>query len=225
MPRPAVWAVVALLAVTGAAVAVSALSDPAPQRAGGAAPQTSSSVDGGDAPATTSTEPGSSTIPESTTTTLPDGPVTIVGESLTLSAAEELEARLGDVTIDAEVGRSFARDLAALEQLAEEGRLGEVVVVHVGNNDAVADGGFEQIYDLVDGRRLIVMTVSVPREWESQVNESIDAFTATHPDVEVIDWKSETVRDPDLLVGDRVHLSEEGIERYAEIVADTVMTP
>lgn len=153
---------------------------------------------------------------------VPDGPVTIVGESLTLSAADALEARLGEVVIDAEVGRSFEADIVALEGLADTGDVGPVVVVHVGNNDGAPEDGFERIRDLTGESRLIVLTVSVPREWESQVNAAIERFAASEPDVEILDWKAVTVDEPEVLAGDRIHLSETGIERYADLIADTV---
>lgn len=216
------WAVIASTLLAGAALSVSALMEPDDAPPPDAAPSTSAVDPIAGAP---TTDPSTTTTDDPTTTTLPDGPVTVVGESLTLSAAPELEVRLDEVTVDAEVGRSFANDLLALERLAQQDAMGPVVVVHVGNNDPVPEDGFERILDLVGGRRLIVMTVSHPREWESQVNDLIESFALDHPEVEVVDWKRETEVDPDVLVEDRVHLSEEGIVRYAELVAEAVRTP
>ena len=220
------WGILVLGLVAVATVAVAALDRPEPSST---TPSPPSSTSAATAPASTNQSSPSTTVPGDPTgippTTLPSGPVTIVGESLTLSAAEALRERLDAPVIDAEVGRSFEGDLAALEDLVEAGEVGPQLVVHVGNNDPIPPDGFERIRSLAPDSRLVVMTVSHPRQWESQVNQLIEEFAAAHPEVEVIDWNAIAEAEPGLLAADDVHLSPDGIERYADLVAGAVAVP
>ncbi|MGE3619741.1 MAG: acyltransferase family protein [Acidimicrobiia bacterium] len=155
----------------------------------------------------------------------PDLPVTVVGESVTLGAANALQQRFSVVGIDAEVGRQAHETVDRVVAMAQQGTLQPNVVVHVGNNGPVPEAELERLWAAVAPRRLVLVTVSVPRRWEDQVNGAVTSFAATHPGVAVVDWKAATAEVPDLLVSDGVHLSTAGIARYVELVAAVVTQP
>ena len=161
------------------------------------------------------------TVPPTTTTAprpVPD--VTIVGESVTLGAAPALQAAYGPrVQIDAVEGRSFDDGIAVVEHLAVAGRLTPNVVVHLGNNGAVPEGGLDRLAAAVGPeRKLVLTTVFVDRQWQHQVNEKVLAFVANCATCAVANWHDIVANEPGLTTDDRVHLTDAGKRRYVELM-------
>ena len=98
-------------------------------------------------------------------------PTTAVGDSVMVGAAPVLAERLGPaLTVDAEVGRQMEDAAAVVRDLAGAGRLGEVVVLHLGNNGPF-DGALldEVLATIGPDRKVLLVTVAVPRRWEGEV--------------------------------------------------------
>ena len=95
------------------------------------------------------------------------------------------------------------------------------MIVHFGNNGAIPPGGLDRIVAAVGpDRRLLPVSVRVPRNWESQVNGEIWDATQRHPNVGLIDWNRVANSEPGLLTDDGVHLSKAGEDRYAALLAE-----
>ena len=147
-------------------------------------------------------------------------PVTVIGESVTLGAAPALQAHWGHtVQIDAVESRQFEEGVAAIERFAAEGRLTPVVVVHLGNNGAAPPGALDRVVAAVGPeRRLVLVSVRVPRRWEAQVNDEVGRTVLAHPNVVHADWHVVSASEPGLLIEDGVHLTRRGQEVYRDMV-------
>jgi len=190
-------------------------------------------VDGGrgETP-TTTTAPSPTTAPAAAApTTAPPDPtaglpasassaVTVVGESVTLGAARALQQQWGQhVQIDAVEGRQFDDGVKVVEWLASAGRLTPVVILHIGNNGAAPPGSLDRAVAAVGPeRRLVLVSVRVPKRWEGQVNAEILRVVDQHPNVLLADWNTASASEPGLLVGDGVHLSSRGQEVYRDLL-------
>ncbi len=170
---------------------------------------------------TTTTTPIPAVLPDGTPT---GAPVTIVGESVTLGARDELTRRLPVSTVNAEISRDFVDSVDVVELLAAGNQLQPIVLVHIGNNGAVPDGQLDRLLAAVGDRRLILTTVSVPRRWEQQVNSSLVNFANRHDGVEILDWQA-VVAAEDGLLFDEVHLTKVGIQRYAAFLVEAIGPP
>lgn len=173
------------------------------------------------APTTTTTIPIPTQLADGTPT---GGPVTIVGESVTLGARDELKRRLPVSTVNAEISREFVASVDVVQLLADENQLHPTVLVHIGNNGAVPDGELDRLLAAVGDRRLIVTTVSVPRRWEQQVNSRLINFANKHDHVEILDWQAVVAADRSLLF-DEVHLTKPGIQVYASLLVEAIGPP
>lgn len=148
--------------------------------------------------------------------------VTVIGESVTLGAAPELQHHYGErVQIDAVEGRSFEDSVELVEALAEAGRLTPTVIVHIGNNGAAPPGALDRVADAVgEQRRLVLVSVRVPRRWEDQVNGEIHRQVVGSPAVLLADWRQLTHHEDGLLTSDGVHLTRKGRLRYRDLLVD-----
>jgi peptidoglycan/LPS O-acetylase OafA/YrhL len=130
-------------------------------------------------PSTTPTETTTTTTPTTTTapaTTLAQVAVTGLGDSVLLEAKAELERRLPSAEVDAVVARQFRELLAVARAHRDSGRLGQVVVLQLGNNGPVTGAQFDEIMDVLRGaQRVVVINVKVPRAWEAPNNEMLAA--------------------------------------------------
>jgi peptidoglycan/LPS O-acetylase OafA/YrhL len=150
-------------------------------------------------------------------------PVTVIGESVTLGAAPAIQALWGHtVQIDAVESRQTEDSVAAIEAFAAEGRLTPVVVVHIGNNGVIPPGALDRVVAAVGPeRRLVLVSVRVPRRWEGQVNDEILRAVHTHPNVLLADWNTVSASEPGLLIEDGVHLTRRGQEVYRDLIVGT----
>ena len=139
------------------------------------------------------------------------------GESVTLGD-EALRERFPSLVVDAQVARQVDETVGLVSGLAQQNTLGPTVVVHMGNNGPIPEGALDELWAATGERRLILVTVSVPRRWEPQVNDTLRAFVAQHPSVGLADWKALVSGDPGLTISDGVHLSPAGMARYVEML-------
>ena len=169
-------------------------------------------------PTTVATTPPS-TAPPTTPAPRPVGPIVALGDSVMLGAAPQLLATFGPGTlVDAQVGRTLWPVVGIVATLRAEGRLGEHVVLHLGDNGGVDPGLIAQtMASLADVERVLWLTVKVPRSWEAGVNATLAAEVPKYPNARILDWKA-VATDPSIFYEDGIHLRPNGAAFYAERV-------
>jgi hypothetical protein len=143
-----------------------------------------------------------------------------IGDSVMLGAAPALEARFGpQLVLEATVGFQMVDAPALVQRLADEGRLGDVVLLHLGANGPFPDSTIDEIMAIVGRRPVLLVNVKVPRRWEAEVNDRLAAAAERYPNIEVVDWRTVSESEDGLLWRDGHHLTPAGAERYADLVA------
>ena len=152
--------------------------------------------------------------------------VTAVGDSVMLGAAQQLAADVPGIDLDAAVGRQVTEVIALLREREASGLLGDVLLLHIGNNGEFTDEQFDRIVDLAGPRRRVVfLTVKVTREWEEANNAVIARGAERHPRAVVVDWRTAVLERPDVLWTDDTHLRPEGARLYATLLAPYLTAP
>ena len=176
---------------------------------------------------TTTVAPTTTSTVESTTTTstvppvtvLPQSRVTGLGDSVLLEAKAELERRLPDASVDAEVGRQFKELLAVAKADRDAGRLGPIVILQLGNNGPVTASQFDEIMELFSGvERVVVINVKVPRPWEGPNNEMLAAGVHRWPNAVLLDWHKVGAANPQYFGDDGTHMGPAGIRVFTELI-------
>jgi hypothetical protein len=150
----------------------------------------------------------------------PSGGVLALGDSVMLGAANALAEAIGGVEVDAAVSRQFTTGLELLLARRDEGRLPGTVVVHLGTNGSVAGETCDALMDALAGRRVLLVTLQVPRSWEAG-NNAILRDCALRHGAGIADWSSAADR-PGQLAGDGYHLNPEGADAYAALIASVL---
>ena len=152
--------------------------------------------------------------------------VTAVGDSVMLGAAHQLAADVPGIDLDAAVGRQVKEVIALLREREANGLLGDVLLLHIGNNGKFTDEQFDRIVEVAGpGRRVVFLTVKVTREWEEANNAVIARGAERHPRAVVVDWRTAVLERPDVLWTDDTHLRPEGARLYATLLAPYLTAP
>ncbi|HSL73963.1 MAG TPA: acyltransferase family protein [Ilumatobacteraceae bacterium] len=178
------------------------------------------------------TVPGGSAVPVppssiETTTTAPPAPIAklALGDSVMQGAATQLAA--DGFTVDAIESRAFVNGLDTVLTLNDQGRLGDVVVVHLGTNGPINTGDMARMMEtLAAVPQVLLLTIDVDRPWTAANNGLIYDAINTYPNVSLLDWAGLASSCPgDCFYSDGFHLRPAGQEYYATLISSVLQTP
>ena len=179
-----------------------------------------------------SIDPSGSAVPPAvvettTTTTAPPVPIAqfALGDSVMLGAAGELATR--GYTVDAKESRQFSDGRAIVEQLRDAGRLGDVVVVHLGTNGNINPDDLTAMMDALSGvPQVLLLTIDVDRDWTAGNNDLIFNAASTYPNASVLYWADLADSCPgDCFQSDGYHLRPDGQAYYAALIDGALEAP
>jgi peptidoglycan/LPS O-acetylase OafA/YrhL len=158
--------------------------------------------------------------PPPTLTSAPS--VSAIGDSVMLGAAYTLAGSIPGIDLDAAVGRQASAAVSLLQERAASGTLGQVLVVHIGNNGTLTSGQIDQIMQIAGpSRRVIFLTLHVPRSWQDS-NNAVLAGVTRYANATLIDWYSVGEQHPEFLYTDGIHLTPAGANYYASLVVGAI---
>jgi hypothetical protein len=141
-----------------------------------------------------------------------------VGDSVMLGARSALERR--GIAVDATVSRQLASGTSLLRSLKASGSLPAKVVVHLGTNGPVTASQVKSLLSaLRDRARVVLLTLKVPRSWESGNNAVLKSVARRFRNVTVVDWHWWGARHGGWFWDDGYHLRPAGAAAYSRLVA------
>ncbi len=149
--------------------------------------------------------------------------LTVIGDSVLQSAVtfKFWQAWGNQVVVDAKPGRKMS-DLATLiPQLAAQGKLAPVVVIHLGTNYPFAPETLDDAMKtlLAHGvKTVFFVNIRRPVRWEDFVNTRIEEGVARWPQAHLIDWHSLALQHPEWFVEDHIHLRYYGTQAYVNFI-------
>lgn len=174
----------------------------------------------------TGTQPEATTDDSTKETGTVSGPhVTLIGDSVLLGAKPDVETALGEhVVVDGKVNRQFRHADDVARSLINQGKLGDVVVLHLGTNSPFTSATWDEVMTELsnDVDEIYVLTIQVPRRWESETNNAIRAGVERWPNVKVIDYFTWGNAHPDYYAEDGVHLNATGRAEYAKFLSSQI---
>jgi hypothetical protein len=145
--------------------------------------------------------------------------ITALGDSVLLGAVAELEQVLGTFDIDAAIGFQAGNAIDVLRARRDAGQLGDIVLVHIGNNGIVTPEQFDEIMSLVvNVPKVVVVNVKVPRPWEAPNNSVLNAGVPRFPNATLVDWYGASVAHPEVFWDDGIHPRPNGARLYTDLI-------
>jgi peptidoglycan/LPS O-acetylase OafA/YrhL len=172
------------------------------------------------APQTTSSTTSSSST---TSTTLPvdQRPPIAIGESVMLGAKAQLEA--AGFVVDAAKSRQGVEVVDIISKLRSSGRLGNILVIHIGTNGEVSDDTFAKILANLppeEVKSVWFLTVRAANlAWIDGNNQRIVALPSKYPNVHVGYW-ADLAPSVQGMSNDGIHLKTDAAKQtYADLIA------
>ncbi len=196
-------------------------------RTGGAVPTPGSTM----LPSTPTSAPVPSSVPLiaadaataalPTPTAVPTKRVTAIGDSVMIGASDELTKQISNLDLEASIGLQFWSATDILKARKASGQLGEIVIVHVGDNGLFTPAMFDDMMNVLSGtQRVVFVTLKVPRPWETQNNRILADGVKRYPNATLVDWHTASADRPGYFWNDGMHLRPEGAKVYAELIVD-----
>lgn len=144
-----------------------------------------------------------------------------VGDSVMLGAATRMKARFGSKSyINAEKNRRYSQAAKVVSAWRKSGRLGRVLVVHLGNNGPAKPAELDAVFkEAKPAEHILLITVRVTKPWQDSVNATLKAAAKKHDKVWLVDWHATSRGHPDWFYSDGTHMNGAGADAYTKLVA------
>ena len=150
------------------------------------------------------------------------GPITFIGDSITVGVQDKLSSTFSGSNVSATVGDSIAAATSKLPNIIHD-----TVVINLGTNDNFDENAAEALIGKLKGKKIYwVNNFSKNQNVDyNVVNQKISAFTSRHNEVKILDWKSYVEKNggrDKLYAADGVHHSTEGQEAYVKFLKEEI---
>jgi lysophospholipase L1-like esterase len=159
-------------------------------------------------------------------TSAPAGWVSAVGDSVMLGAVDALQQEIPNLAlVDAQGSRQPPAAIDVLRRRQAVGQLGDVVVLHVGNNGTFPAEQFDEMMRVLVGvRKVLVVNATVPAGVPDPIAVPNNAVLADEvrrypKNAVLVDWQAESAGHPEFFGEDGVHLTSQGAQAYADVIA------
>lgn len=147
----------------------------------------------------------------------------LIGDTVPLSAADELASALPRGVIDCATGRNAAKAAETYANYEEQGTVGSDVVFAVSSTGPMTQADVDALVEAVgDGHAIWFVTARVPEGWDEETNALLRKAADEHSNVHVIDWYEASEGHDEYLDEDGTHLTSKGAEAYAELISEAL---
>jgi hypothetical protein len=162
--------------------------------------------------------------------------ITFIGDSVMLGALtnignegveeafrEDIATISNQVTVSAAKNRQWYELRGIIRELDAKDELGEIVVIHLGNNGVIDERIITESLELLtEVRKVLLVNVRVPRRWEDKVNNLLDDAAETFENAKVVDWYSISNENPQFFTRDGVHTVPSGAKHYVNAIIESL---
>lgn len=146
----------------------------------------------------------------------------LIGDSVSAGCVDEFYRVFPNGCIDAVVNRNMWE--SPYQLYADAGQVGDYVVFCLGTNNALVDWQVDEMLAPVsEDKKIILVNIRAPRDWESQTNKELAAAAERHPNVvALVDWYSASAGHDEYFYDDGIHLTNNGPEAYIGLIQDAI---
>lgn len=150
--------------------------------------------------------------------------VFLLGDSVMVGATPELLKRLPKLSIDSQVGRQLSKGIQILTERKNNGWLSDTVIIHLGNNSPINANQMATLVNLLsDTKKIILVNLKLPRNYESANNRLFSEVASKNPNVTVIDWRENSMNAKNIFGKDGIHLTANGAKLYASLISEVLV--
>lgn len=176
-------------------------------------------------------EPGTSPLADSAVEATfvepnPNGPMSVLGDSVVLGARQIIRDSIPGARVDAEVARMPGAFIGRIKKLRARDKLADVVVLHPATNGVLPEAMMREMLDLLaEYPRVVVVNAQMPRNWRKPNNAVLANVVSDYPNAVLVDWFAASKGQPEWFASDGIHLNPEGARQFADLIKDAAELP
>lgn len=147
-------------------------------------------------------------------------PLSAIGDSVMLGAADVMRETFVNGDVDAAVNRSYYPLYNITAQRTADGTLGNPVIIGIGTNGPLKMSICESVIEMCGEREIFWLTTT--NNWQFDNRDTISTLGEEHDNVTVIDWDTYSQGHSDWFYRDGIHLTPEGRKAYTQLIRDTI---
>ena len=146
----------------------------------------------------------------------------LIGDSVAAGCENEFYRAFPYGHSDAVVSRNIWE--SPYQFYLENNQVGEYVVFCLGTNNAVVDEQIDEILNIVGpDKKVVLVNIRCPRDWEAQTNRAIAEAPSRHSNVvAVVDWYGESAGHDEYFYEDGIHVNSDGAKAYIALIQQAI---
>ena len=150
-------------------------------------------------------------------------PVTFVGDSILLAAADKIQEIFPKAIIDGKIGRQLYSSPATLQELISKDKMANRVVTLLGTNGTFSQKQLDEYIRTLGDRELYFVTIFAPVKWNNEVNQQLQEAKNRHANVHIIDWYEFAKNHAEWFYEDKIHPNTQGAEELAQYSLESII--
>ena len=154
--------------------------------------------------------------------------ITAIGDSVLGGAVYEFQKIFSNIEVDSVEGRQIAAVIEDLQARRAAGTIGEIVVIHVGNNGIFTADQFHTIMELLAGtKRVVWLNIKLPadRTYQRLNNAMLAEAVKGCAKCVLIDWSAASADHPEYF-WEGIHLRQTvGDVVYVRLISEAINRP
>ena len=146
----------------------------------------------------------------------------LIGDSVAAGCENEFYRTFPYGHSDAVVNRNIWE--SPYQFYLENNQVGEYVVFCLGTNTAVVDEQIDEVLNIVGpDKKVILVNIRCPRDWETQTNRAIASAPERHSNVvAVVDWYGASAGHDEYFYEDGIHVNDAGAKAYIALIQQAI---
>ena len=149
-------------------------------------------------------------------------PVTFVGDSILLAAADKIQEIFPKAIIDGKIGRQLYSSPVTLQELISKDKMANRVVTLLGTNGTFSQKQLDEYIRTLGDRELYFVTIFAPVKWNNEVNQQLQEAKTRHANVHIIDWYEFAKNHAEWFYEDKIHPNTQGAEELAQYSLESI---
>ena len=147
-------------------------------------------------------------------------PVVGIGDSVLLGAINGLYEKFPNGYFDGKVSRSIIKSRDLFVELKNQGKLTNTMIIALSNNSDFFEWTFTDLLEILGDRQIYWITATYADD--PKFNEKFKVFAKDYPNIHIVDWEQKSEGHPEYFYVDGIHLKDEGITAYANVIYDAI---
>ncbi|MBP3707679.1 MAG: acyltransferase [Clostridia bacterium] len=147
-------------------------------------------------------------------------PIVAMGDSVMENNAKLLYQKFPNMYIDAKYLRVASYAVDALQNLKDQGKLADIIILEFGANGDCTEAEKNKIMEICEGKQVFWLTV--PNDRIVKVNDKLFKLAEKYDNLHIIDWYTITRPHPEYFISDKVHLNSKGKEAFTQVLYDAL---